>query len=367
MNTNYSHPRLWAEKSLYVLAVFALMAAVWAYATRLEVSIRARGIVRAQGEAVKIVSEVGGKITRVYVAEGSEIRRGDPLIQLDAGRLALKQRMLESRIHFTELRLSSLQNRLENTTQLEEQSGMAQTLEQQAALRSAGAAVEQAEQRFVRTGQLLKEGLVSRQSYDDIRASLALARAEEARLTSHPVELKKAQSQARLRDLALELTPVRAELTGLYEQLEQLRQEIAELTFTSPADGQITTLAPLHAGEVISPGAAIGALVPRSHTLVIESWLPSSDRTFVSPGQRVRLQSEAFSPGEYNSFDGIVLSISPDARFTESLAGAYRVLVTPAPYSSPLHLGMTFQVHFIEREERLLWILFERVRKFVTV
>ena len=95
---------------------------------------------------------------------------------------------------------------------------------------------------------------------------------------------------------------------------------------------------------------------------MIEAWLPTPERPYVLPGQRVRLQTEASPPGEYNALYGAVLSISPGARFNESLDGAYRVLIGPAPYTPRLRLGMTFNVHFITRQERLLWLVFNKMR-----
>ena len=127
--------------------------------------------------------------------------------------------------------------------------------------------------------------------------------------------------------------------------------------------GQVTSLASLHTGEILSAGTTIAAIVPRSQSLVIESWLPASERPFVKPDQRVRLQTESFPPDQYNALDGAVLSISPDARFNESLTGAFRVLITPARFNPELRLGMTFEVHFITRQERLLWLLFQRIRR----
>jgi hypothetical protein len=56
--------------------------------------------------------------------------------------------------------------------------------------------------------------------------------------------------------------------------------------------------------------------------------------------------------------------ISPDARVTESIA-AHRIVIAPAAFAPPLQLGATFQLHFITREDRLLWILLRRIHEYV--
>ena len=66
--------------SLYVLAVIIVVAVVWAYLTPIDISVRARGIVRPEGEPVRTISEVGGRIHQVHVKEGDHVHAGDALL-----------------------------------------------------------------------------------------------------------------------------------------------------------------------------------------------------------------------------------------------------------------------------------------------
>jgi hypothetical protein len=79
-------------------------------------------------------------------------------------------------------------------------------------------------------------------------------------------------------------------------------------------------------------------------------------------GKSVRLRSESLARDEYDAFDGTISSISPDARFNDALNGAYRVLITPGSFAPELKLGMTFEVNFITKQDRLLLLLFEKIR-----
>ena len=351
---NPRNPRL----ILYFLASLIAVAVLWAYLTTIDVSVRARGIVRPEGDPVRVISGVAGRIETIYVEEGSAVRQGDPLIQLDPAGILLKKKAIETRVHFTELRLEDLQQQLDEASAIEEQSATVDALDRSAAEVAAHAGVENARLRYTRSGLLLEEGLIARQAYDEARMALAQAEADESRLSSKSIDLKRAQGEARLSDLISAATPYRAELAGLYHELEQCRSELDRLTITSPAGGQITSLASVHVGENLSAGAAIASLVPTSQAFVIQSWLPTSDRAFVNPGQLVRLQTD-----EYETFNGSVISISPDAQFNDSLSGAYRVTISPADDAPELQLGMTFQVHYITRQERLLWLLFEKIRR----
>ncbi len=95
------------------MTLLVLLASLWAYRTRLEIWARAPEGIRTREEAIAIVSEAGGKVAAVYAREGMKVRLGDPLVQLDTSGLALRKQMLESRIHFTELRQSAAEDRLE--------------------------------------------------------------------------------------------------------------------------------------------------------------------------------------------------------------------------------------------------------------
>ena len=349
--------------SLYVLAVIIVVAIVWAYLTPIDISVRARGIVRPEGEPVRIISEVGGRIHQVHVKEGDHVHAGDSLVQLDTRDLSLKQHSLETRIHFTELHLADLQRQVDDATAIEQRSASMDSFDHDAAQASARVNVENARVRFARMDLLFREGLVARQAYDESRMALSQAEAESARLSPKSLELKRAQAAARLRDLAAQMTPLRAELAALYHELEQARRDMNRLTITAPGDGQITSFATLHADEILSPGTTIGAVVSGSNSLLIESWLPTPDRSYIAAGKSVRLRSESYTGDEYDAFDGTILSISPDARFNDTLSGAYRVLIIPGSFSPELKLGMTFEVNFITRQDRLLLLLFENRKR----
>jgi multidrug resistance efflux pump len=348
--------------SLYILAVIVAVAVGWAYLTHIDISVHARGIVRPEGEPIRIISEAGGRIHRIHVKEGDQVHAGDPLVQLDTQNLTLKQRSLETRINFTELRLADLQRQVDDAAAVEERSASADSFDHEAAQFSARVNLENARVRFARMDLLFREGLVPRQTYDESRMALSQAEADSARLSSKSLELKRAQAAVRVRDLAAQMTPLRADLAALYHELEQTRLDIDRLTVTAPNDGQLTSFAPLHADEILSPGATLGAVVSGSNSLVIECWLPSTDRSYVSVGNSVRLRSESLAHDGYDAFDGTISSISPDARFNDALNGAYRVLITPGSFAPELKLGMTFEVNFITKQDRLLLLLFEKIR-----
>jgi multidrug resistance efflux pump len=52
---------------------------------------------------IPILSEVRGRVRKSYIAEGSAVHVGDPLVELDTEQLFRNKHALESRIHLVEL------------------------------------------------------------------------------------------------------------------------------------------------------------------------------------------------------------------------------------------------------------------------
>jgi multidrug resistance efflux pump len=346
---------------LYGLSALLFAAAWWAYSTRVDVAVHARGVVRPDGETVKLSSEVSGRILQVRVHEGDDVRVGDLLLQFDDRELRLRERALLQQIHQTEERLQDLEYRLESAAHADETAAEVDTAEEAATVRSLLLNLDAARDRYRRSEQLFDEGLISRQSLDEAR--LALDRAESERDRPSLLELKRVQGQNRLNDLGAERIPLRSTVEAAYHDLEQCRIEITRRSIVSPVEGRITAMPKFKPGEFLSTGSLVASIAPATQSPAVEAWVPSADRTFVKTGQAVRMQVESVANLGHQAFDGTVASIAPDAVFNQSGAGAYQVLVRPAPSSTDLQLGMALQVHFITRQERLLWLLVQRLRR----
>jgi multidrug resistance efflux pump len=346
---------------LYALSALLFAAALWAYSTRVDVAVHARGVVRPDGETVKLSSEAAGRILQVGVHEGDDVRSGDLLLQLDDRELRLRERALLQQIHQTEERLEDLEYRLEAVAQADETAAEVDSADETATVRSILLNLDAARERYRRSEQLFDEGLISRQSLDEAR--WALDRAESERDRPSMLELKRVQARNRLNDLGAERIPLRSAVEAAYHDLEQCRIEITRRSIVSPVEGRITSMPKFKPGEFLNAGSIVASIAPTTQSPVVEAWVPSADRPFVKTGQAVRMQIESVASVVHQAFDGTVASIAPDAVFNQSGIGAYQVLVHPAPLSTNMQLGMALQVHFITRQERLLWLLVQRLRR----
>ncbi len=369
--------------TVYVLAALFWVALMWSYFTRVEVVVHAPGVVRPEGEVVRITTEVDGTIAAVYVQEGDIVGTGDILVRLDDGETPAGRQTLLEQIDLLESQLEGIAQTGRDATsifQLEERKleieirTAEEDLERrwashEALLQSSELELERARNRHLRTEQLLKEGLVSVQSHDEIETALLIAQSvrsetESRAPTDTPFmsliqarDLNQAQFEARRRELEATATPIYGRLAELRLGLQQASRTANRLTIRTPAKGKLTSLSTLHPGEHLPSGTLIATLAPTPIYLIVEAWLPNRDAPLVHRGQRVRLVTE-----DSETFDGYVLSISPDARLTDSGTGAYRVLITPDT-NRKLHLGLALETLFVTREERVLSLLFRKIRK----
>jgi multidrug resistance efflux pump len=345
--------------TLYFLALLLTIAVAWACHTTVEVTIEAGGILRPDGDVVSISTESGGRISTVRFGEGEPVHQGDILLTLDGRDLALRQRMLESQIHAATQHVRELRAGLEEATVTDDQA--IALSEQQIAVsrRLSEMTLLQSARNLEQSKKLFAEGLLAKQTFQEAQNATERAKADLARWTLDESAVKRAQSQARQTERHIEIDSAQAGLVNLQQQREQLALEIHRLSIISPADGEVASVIPLHPGEVLAAGTVIATVIPRESRLVIESWIPASQRHRIEVGSVVRAQANE-TPDPSTAFEGIVLSISPDARITGSSA-AYRVRITPFLESPLFQAGMTFQIHFITGRQRLLSLLLRKI------
>jgi multidrug efflux pump subunit AcrA (membrane-fusion protein) len=75
--------------------------------------------------------------------------------------------------------------------------------------------------------------------------------------------LQKQTLETRIHLAELNVTNARAELPGLYRELQRIQLDLDRCTITSPISGQVVSLASLGRGEMLLKGTAIALAVPR--------------------------------------------------------------------------------------------------------
>src|SRR5205085_6013688 len=113
----------WAARGLlYIVVGFVCAALVWAWLSKIDVVIQARGTLVPEGNVRPVQAQGGGPVQTVLIKEGDTIERGQPLVQLDGAELRLRLGKLQEELADDQQQLRHLLVTGTPTEKLEQQS-----------------------------------------------------------------------------------------------------------------------------------------------------------------------------------------------------------------------------------------------------
>jgi membrane fusion protein, adhesin transport system len=362
----------WRFAAWPIMALIATLL-IWANFARLDQVAVATAEVVPQGK-VKVIQHLeGGIIEHIYVAEGSAVRAGDPLVRLDLATSGVNRKELRARLDSALLHRARL---------LAESSGAALALPADAAARqpnvadaerqayaarghelasSLGVLKEQVHQRELEvqeldakrksatnnlalarerlkmSASLLQEGLTARMEHLRLQAEVESLEGELQELGPALPRARAAVAEAaqRLREGEVRFQREAREGLGETEQtIARVQELLAEATdqgvhaeIKSPIDGVVKKLRYNTIGGVMAPGEAIMDIVPTGAKLVIEAKLSPIDRGYVDAGQPALVKVSTYDFVRYGGLTGVVSQVAPDASIDKSGAPYFEVIV----------------------------------------
>lgn len=345
----------------------------WAVFAKLDEVSVAMGEVVPQGQMKVVQHFEGGIIERLEVAEGTRVKAGQVLAQLDLASGGTNREELIVQLDGLLLRKARLSAQIANKEPVfpkepsERRPGLLRTewqsyeawkrelqtslsvLEKQitqseleakqlAAQRKAVLAdLGLSKQRLKMSASLLSEGLtprmehlvlegeveklageaeVLRQSIPRAKASLAEARAryEEEKERNHRRSIEN--------DAGVEL-----QIARVNELLNRASDQVRRAVIRSPIDGVVKNMRYHTIGGVVKPGEPIMEIVPISDRLVIEAQLNPVDRGYVQEGQRAVVKISTYDFVRYGSLDGVVDRIGASTNTDPAGQPYYQVVV----------------------------------------
>ena len=347
--------QLLARFIMMTLAVFLLWAS---FANLQEVAI-AEGEVVPLEQIQSIQHLEGGIIEKISVAEGTRVKAGEPLIQLNVSAfvtnkqeaqinletMILKRERLEAEASGRDFKASDEMKKFRpELLNAEEQVFLGRKNELESRLKLLR---DQAEQKRLDVEQLETEkhsvasnlGLLREKlkiSSDLVRDKLT-SQLDHLQLKGEVEELQgrlkiiqvaipraasaMAEAEERSRNEALmfrnealnELNTVEGEIARTNELLSRATDQVTRTTISSPIDGIVKSLKTNTIGGVVQPGEVIMEIVPISQNLLIEARLNPKDIGFVRIGQKALAKFLTYDYARYGGLNGEVISISADS------------------------------------------------------
>ncbi|HEY2113447.1 MAG TPA: efflux RND transporter periplasmic adaptor subunit [Candidatus Angelobacter sp.] len=255
---------------------------------------------------VVVSPKISGRIERLAVDEGTEVKAGDTIAVLDAQELTADRQAAEAV-------LASLRHQVSQTRATEEQTAgetSSGVVNAQARLRAAQATLLQAQadlQRIQgdtrRAVALAQQGIASQQQADQavaqLKAQEALVRAAEDQSHAAQADLQTAQAHTRQTQAAQSsVASTRAQQLNAKAQLEAAEARLGYTKVTAPVSGIVTVRA-AREGEVVNLGQPIVIITDLNDTWV-RADIPETEAVHIALGDQLnaRLPSGDVVPGK---------------------------------------------------------------------
>jgi multidrug efflux pump subunit AcrA (membrane-fusion protein) len=308
---------------------------------------------------------VTGRLVRVLVQEGSEVEKGDVLLEM-SDQDPMYATRLEQQIEFAREKVRAARDQVKSyeqqLTNLEEARGLAisgATYELNVAkekvraarqrLLAAEAELEQKRADRDRRQRLYDRRLVSQLDYQTAQAAFLAA---EARVEAARAEVEQAFNDEKSKQA--KVGQIGNDLQAKIESTRSLREEarakvaLAEKERTeaetaverqktrvvvAPRAGRVFRIRAASQADLLKQGDPLLELVPKTDHLAVELWVQGNDAPLIEPGRKVRLQFEGWPAVQFSgwpsvavgTFGGEVLVV--DAQ--DDGNGRFRILVGP--------------------------------------
>jgi len=265
---------------------------------------------------IVVSPKIMGRIERLAVNEGDEVKAGQTIAVLDSQELAAEHQAAQAL-------LASLRSQVAQTRATEEQTvgetssgvvnAQARLRAAQATLAQAQADLQRVEADATRAIELARQGIFSSQQADEAQAQLkaqqAVVRAAQDQVNAAQADLNTALARTHQAHAAQStVAATRAQALNAEAQLEAAETRLGYTKVIAPVNGTVTVRA-AREGEVVNPGQPIVIITDLSDTWV-RAAIPETQAVNIAMNDslKVRLPS-----GELIS--GKVIFKAPEAEF----------------------------------------------------
>lgn len=299
-------------------------------------------------QEVQVVSKVPGKVAAVNVTEGTNVKKGDELVKLEADDYILQVKQAEAGIAGSQAKLADAKAGA-RAQEIEALAGAVQqaaaSLEQtKAGIEQAKAAYDLAQKSYERVKRLFESSAISQAELD--KASLERERArtgyEQAQAQEAAMKGQLAAAQAKL-DLAKSgvtantIKALQADVNRVQTGLDLAKNALANTSVKAPIDG-IVVARNVEPGEMAQPGVPLLTIVKMDQVQVQVS-VPQEQINQVKKGTRVDVKVNGL-PNKV--FQGVIDFVSP---VSDSNNTTFPVKVKVKNEEGLLRAGMVAQVY----------------------
>ncbi|MEM6797762.1 MAG: HlyD family efflux transporter periplasmic adaptor subunit, partial [Acidobacteriota bacterium] len=190
-------------------------------------------------------------------------------------------------------------------------------------------------------------------------------------LSAQQAEVIRREQERQSESQTSQIELLKAQEIRLSLEQKKLAEGLERLEIRSPVDGTVTTVTIRNEGEFAQLGLTLATVAPADAPWIVESWVTNRDAGALREnlGAEVNIKFDAFPFRDYGYVRGTLEEISPDSQLVPLIGDAFRVRISlesleigRAGRRGEVRLGMTVTADIVKEKERVLLLLFRKVR-----
>lgn len=243
-----------------------------------------------EGHIIQVAPKVAGQIINLYVDDNQEVKENQIIAEIDPKDYQVKLDQAEAKLQEAKAKLGVTEKQVD-----ENSSNVNQTQEE---LNSAKSKLDFAEKDYQRYAAMYKEGIVSKQEYDNSLNQLTVAQANNKAADEKSKAMKAALESSKAR-----IKSVEAEIQRLEAEVEEASTNLSYTKIYAPEDGTVSSRS-VEKGNYVQIAQPLLSIVPKRVWVVAN--FKEIQLTNMKPGQRVWIKVDTYP---HKRFKGRVDSI----------------------------------------------------------
>ena len=340
-------PKGWL--ALTALGALLLTAVGWGVFGSIPTEATGEGILLRRGGVSNVVTAESGQVEEILVGVGDVIEKGQAVARIRQEELLRQIQDSRDKIAGVRgeyrdlLRFASEQERLRERDLAQQRANLQQNI------RALEREVQIAEERIAVERDLLKDGLITKQTLlaTEARLNTAQDQLASARLELNGLELKRLEAE---QQVSQQIETREATIRDLEIELRQRQARLGETArVVSNRAGRVLELL-VDRGDVVNPGTPLLNLEVVSEELEAVLFVPATAGKRVQPGMEVRISPSTVKREEYGSLLG---RVTWAAEFPSTQRGMLRLLGNDALIDRLMQAGPPIQINVaLEKDPR---------------
>ena len=324
--------------TIIILGVFTLLIAaiIWACVSKIDVVITASGTIQPIGNLNVVESYTGGTVKSINTSEGTHVKEGDVLIELDTESLEIDENQLNSQKKILESQCEVYQKirNGEDVSKLkisdyetELQPYIQAILDSDASYKNTLANLEKEKSNADLNQQIAQIQLEEYQANGTARQrQMQELAVQQYYLAIEQADLQIADTKTKYdAQISSQLSQISEQISDISTQLEKYCLSMENQKVTAPVNGYVNSIAVNTVGEAVNSAEQLITIVPENTPVEMMCYVKNMDIADVKIGMESEIKLAAYPYNKFGTVKGKVKYISPSSFVSEQLGSVYLV------------------------------------------